>query len=61
MLDLTRLRDINPAEAPVTLHEDAHYTEFLRAHNVAINEDSGFAYAVGAREDVRGCDQGIRP
>jgi choice-of-anchor B domain-containing protein len=55
VLDLTRLRDLDPADAPVTLDEDALYTGFLRAHNVAINEDSGFAYALGQREDAHGC------
>jgi choice-of-anchor B domain-containing protein len=49
VLDLTRLRNIDRADAPVTLTEDALYKQFETAHNIAINEDSGFAYAVGAR------------
>jgi choice-of-anchor B domain-containing protein len=49
VLDLTRLRDIDPDDAPVTLDEDALYKEFETAHNIFINEDTGFAYAVGAR------------
>ena len=28
-------------------HETAHYDDFGSAHNLAINEDSGYAYAVG--------------
>eukprot|EP00551_Chaetoceros_affinis_P020199 CAMPEP_0203719360 /NCGR_PEP_ID=MMETSP0092-20131115/3426_1 /ASSEMBLY_ACC=CAM_ASM_001090 /TAXON_ID=426623 /ORGANISM="Chaetoceros affinis, Strain CCMP159" /LENGTH=355 /DNA_ID=CAMNT_0050598751 /DNA_START=90 /DNA_END=1158 /DNA_ORIENTATION=- len=28
--------------------EDAHYDEFGNAHNIFVNEDSGFAYAVGS-------------
>lgn len=49
VFDLTRLRDVDPADAPVTLEEDALYKEFETAHNIFINEDTGFAYAVGAR------------
>ncbi|WP_370390180.1 choice-of-anchor B family protein [uncultured Winogradskyella sp.] len=46
VFDLTRLRNIsNP---PVTFTEDALYTGFGRAHNIVINETSGFAYAVGS-------------
>ena len=45
VFDLTRLRNVvNP---PETFTVDAHYTEFGSAHNIVINEDSGFAYAVG--------------
>ncbi|MGH2750068.1 MAG: choice-of-anchor B family protein [Actinomycetota bacterium] len=61
VLDLTRLRDIDPAEAPVTLDEDALYKEFETAHNIVINEDSGFAYAVGTRNADRSlnCEGGL--
>ncbi|MFP4844427.1 choice-of-anchor B family protein [Winogradskyella sp. PE311] len=46
VFDLTRLRNVtNP---PETFTADALYTEFGRAHNLVINEDSGFAYAVGS-------------
>lgn len=45
VFDLTELRSVvNP---PVTFAETAHYSDFGSAHNVAINEDSGYAYAVG--------------
>ena len=44
VFDLTRLRD---ADEPRAWTEDAHYTRFSSAHNIAINEDTGFAYAVG--------------
>ena len=44
VFDLTRLRNVtNP---PVTFTEDAHYTNFANAHNLAINEETGFAYAL---------------
>jgi choice-of-anchor B domain-containing protein len=52
VLDLTVLRDLDPTDAPHTLTETAHYDGFQRAHNLAINEDIGFAYAVGQRDDV---------
>lgn len=45
VFDLKRLRNVtNP---PETFTPDTRYTEFGDAHNIVINEDSGFAYAVG--------------
>jgi choice-of-anchor B domain-containing protein len=48
VFDLTRLRGIRAKDAPVTVEPDAVYTEISNAHDIAINEDTGFAYAVGA-------------
>jgi choice-of-anchor B domain-containing protein len=45
VFDLTQLRSVS--EPPVTFSETAHYDRFSRAHNVAINEESGYAYVVG--------------
>jgi len=45
VFDLTRLRGMT---APQDLSPDAVYGDFGNAHNVAINEDTGFAYAVGS-------------
>ena len=46
VFDLTRLREVtNP---PVTFTADALYNGFGSAHNIVINEASGFAYAVGS-------------
>ena len=46
VFDLTRLRNVsNP---PETFTADTHFTEFGKAHNIVINEDSGYAYIVGA-------------
>jgi choice-of-anchor B domain-containing protein len=45
VFDLTRLRNV--ANPPVTFDEDAHYNGFGSAHNVVINEETGYAYAVG--------------
>ena len=45
IFDLTKLRNVsNP---PVNFADDGVYTGFGRAHNVAINTDTGFAYGVG--------------
>ena len=45
VFDLTRLRDVtNPPEA---FTADTHFTEFGSAHNIVINETSGYAYIVG--------------
>jgi choice-of-anchor B domain-containing protein len=45
IFDLTKLRTVsNP---PVTFTIDAHYTGFGGAHNIVINEESGYAYGVG--------------
>jgi hypothetical protein len=54
VFDLTRLRGIDPADAPVTVEPDAHYGEFGNAHNLFINEDTGFAYAVGTTGGIPG-------
>lgn len=45
IFDLTRLRNV--ANPPVTFTEDAHYSGFGNAHNLVINENTGFAYGVG--------------
>ncbi|MEX1163107.1 MAG: choice-of-anchor B family protein [Nitriliruptor sp.] len=47
VFDLTRLRDWDGTYT--TYDVDAHYTGHGSAHNININEDTGFAYSVGAR------------
>lgn len=44
VFDLTRLRGL---AAPQTFSADVVYSDFANAHNIAINEDTGYAYAVG--------------
>jgi choice-of-anchor B domain-containing protein len=57
VFDLTRLRNVsNP---PQTFTEDAHYDRIHSAHNIAINEDTGFAYAVGGGEGGDTCGGGL--
>ena len=53
VFDLTQLRTVS--SAPVTFSETAHYAGFSDAHNISINTDSGFAYAVGTDT----CDGGL--
>lgn len=45
VFDLTRLRNVN--NPPETFTEDAHYDGFGSSHNIAINEETGYAYSVG--------------
>ena len=54
VFDLRRLRDVR--QPPETFTADAHYTEFGHAHNLAINEESGYAYAVATDT----CSGGLR-
>jgi choice-of-anchor B domain-containing protein len=45
VFDLKRLRNVlNPPENFIA---DTHFTEFGSAHNIVINEESGYAYIVG--------------
>jgi len=48
VFDLTRLRTVT--SPPVTFSEDAHFDGFGSAHNIVINEDTGYAYPVGANQ-----------
>jgi len=51
IFDLTHLRDV--PDAPKTFDADERYTGFGNAHNIVINEDTGYAYPVGtARDDA---------
>ena len=57
IFDLTQLRDvINP---PVVFSPTARYAEISSAHNVAINEETGFAYIVGANDGGVTCGGGL--
>ena len=47
VFDLTRLLAADPNTAPHSFTDDAQYNGFGNAHNIVINEGSGFAYAVG--------------
>jgi choice-of-anchor B domain-containing protein len=57
IFDLTRLRDVE--RAPVTFEADARYDGIFSAHNVVINEETGFAYIVGSSMGGTTCGGGL--
>ncbi len=59
VFDLTQLRDVDPAERPVTFEPTARYDGIQSAHNVFINEDTGFAYVVGSNGGGQTCGGGL--
>lgn len=57
IFDLTQLRDVpNP---PMDFKETARYTEVNSVHNIVINEDTGYAYAVGSNSGGETCGGGL--
>ena len=44
VFDLTQLRNVS---SPTTFSNTAYYSGFGNAHNIFINEDTGYAYAIG--------------
>ncbi|MDX1501091.1 MAG: choice-of-anchor B family protein [Thermoanaerobaculia bacterium] len=54
VFDLRQLRSVE--SPPAVFAESAHYDDFGSAHNIAINEETGYAYVVGA---VGSCDGGL--
>jgi choice-of-anchor B domain-containing protein len=56
VFDLTQLRNVQ--NAPVTFEESAHYDGIASAHNIVINEDTGFAYTVGGNSGGETCGGG---
>ncbi len=57
VFDLTELRRYEGT--PIHFKQTAHYNGIRQAHNVVINEDTGFAYIVGARNSRIGCGPGL--
>lgn len=56
VLDLTRLRGLTEF---TELDADARYQEVSAVHNIAINEETGFAYAVGNNSGGETCGGGL--
>lgn len=52
VFDLTKLRDV--ASPPQVFSAETTLTDFGNAHNIVINENSGFAYPVGTRQSNGG-------
>ncbi len=57
VIDLTRLRQFDGT--PITFTPDFHYRRINSAHNIVINEATGFAYAVGASSGGETCGGGL--
>ncbi|RMH18338.1 MAG: choice-of-anchor B family protein [Gemmatimonadetes bacterium] len=57
IFDLRRLRDVQ--DPPVVFDEDAHYDGIASAHNIVINEETGFAYVVGGSSGGTTCGGGL--
>ena len=57
VVDLTRLRGLDGTEGPEQLLPDTVYPLANAAHNLALNEDSGMAYIVGANTGLVATDQ----
>ena len=53
VFDLTRLRDVTVP--PMTFEPDTTYFGIHSAHNIAINEETGFAYTVGNSSGGQTC------
>ena len=55
IFDLTQLRDVKPEDMPVDFKETVHYDGVASSHNIVINEESGYAYAVGNDSGGESC------
>jgi choice-of-anchor B domain-containing protein len=64
IFDLTRLRDLVASPPETRLAANIYYHgddgDYIRAHNISINEDTGFAYLTGVSKDDPGfTDEGL--
>jgi len=59
VFDLTRLRDVEEDEMPVTFEQDALYDKVNSVHNIVINKETGYAYAVGSSGGGKTCGGGL--
>ena len=57
VFDLTRLREFSGEL--LTFEHDAHYDRINSVHNIVINEETGFAYAVGSSRGGETCGGGL--
>ena len=57
VFDLRQLRE--PRDGPVTFEATAHYDGIHSAHNIVVNEETGFAYAVGSSGGGNTCGGGL--
>jgi len=59
VFDLTQLREVDSGAMPKTFEETALYDEVNSVHNVVINTESGYAYAVGSSGGGKTCGGGL--
>jgi choice-of-anchor B domain-containing protein len=59
IFDLTQLRDVEAENMPMTFEETAHYDQVNSVHNIVINEETGYAYAVGSSGGGKTCGGGL--
>jgi len=59
VFDLTQLRDVDGSDGPQTFEASARYDGIHSAHNVFINEDTGFAYVVASNGGGQTCGGGL--
>jgi choice-of-anchor B domain-containing protein len=60
IFDLTQLRNYQtPPVTPIAFTETAHYGGAGSIHNIWINEESGYAYAVGTASGTTTCSGGL--
>ncbi len=57
VFDLTQLREVRGE--PVTFSETVHYDNMASAHNIVINESTGFAFTVGSSAGGETCGGGL--
>lgn len=57
IFDLTELRGFT--SIPITFEQTAFYDKISSAHNIVINEESGFAYVVGSNGGGETCGGGL--
>jgi len=57
IFDLTRLRNV--PDAPVEFEADGLYEGIFSAHNIVINEETGFGYSVGSSAGGTTCGGGL--
>ncbi len=58
VVDLRVVRTVDRESVP-DIHPIAVYRNVSRVHNLVINEESGFAYAVGSRSSANNCSGGL--
>jgi len=58
-LQIFDLNELLTATPYTTFTETSHYNKFQKAHNIFINEDTGFAYVVGASTGPTQCNGGL--